>query len=196
MKLTLIVSVYDRPEWLRLCLQSLILQTYTDMEIIVTDNAPTSETAGKNAAVVSAVRAFTQIPITYLRTTGECYAAAEIAAEQARGEYLGFPSDDNWYAPDYCRKLMELAERDNLDLVYCDYLVAPRWKENYSIEQVSPVCGQIDKGGFLIRKSMFDAIGGFPGKVNGPSCSDGLLCQAAAARGTHGRVPEVMWFYG
>ncbi len=196
MKLSLIVSVYDRPKWLRLCLQSLILQTYADMEIIVTDNALDTQTAQKNQAVVTDVQACTDIPISYIKTSGQCYDAAEFAAKQALGEYLGFPSDDNWYAPDYCRKLMEAAEKGNLDLVFCDYLVAPRWRPEHTVVQCAPICGYIDKGGFFIRKAMFDSIGGFPGKINGPSASDGLLCQEAASRGTYGRVPEVMWFYG
>lgn len=201
MKLSLIVSVYDRPEWLRLCLQSLKLQTFTDFEIYVTDNSQREQTRAKNMAACSDGWDFSKYPSLYYLQTGrngplECYAAAEIAAKQARGEYLGFPSDDNWYAPDYCKKMIEAADANNWDLVYCDYLCAPRWQPVHCVVETAPVRGKIDKGGFFIRKKLFDEIGGFPGKVAGPSASDGLLCEAAAERGTHGRVPEVMWFYG
>ena len=39
----------------------------------------------------------------------------------ARGKYIIFADSDDWVDPDELRDLYEKAERDNLEIVYCDY---------------------------------------------------------------------------
>lgn len=198
--LSLIVSVFDRTEHLKLVLQSLKLQTVaSQIEIIVTDNSPNS--MHREVAESFGAR--------YLPTKmRECYEAAEYGAAFATGEYLGFPSDDNWYAPEYAERMLRAAMEKSWDLVYCDALFDPRgpsigdhpvsgiWQGRHFILRGLPIMNHIDKGGFIVRRSLFSSIGGFPGKTGLRCAADGCFVETAAAQCAHGRVPEVMWFHG
>ena len=194
--LSMIVSAYDRPEHLKLCLQSLKLQTVaTRMQVFVADN---STVEANNNAFRSLLQTDFLLCGYYSTKMRECYESAEMVVRSSlvTGDFLGFPSDDNWYAPEYCERMLKAAEKNAWDLVYCDCLFDPRWSGHYTTQIGSPVPGGIDKGGFIVRRSLFLELGGFPGKNGGASASDGLFVQAAAARCMHGRVPEVMWFHG
>ena len=198
--LSMIVSAYDRPEHLKLCLQSLRLQTAAGLiQIFVADNSPSA--ANRRVTIDCHAKAIGEAAVFYTNTAmRECYEAAEAIAKNGFlvGDFLGFPSDDNWYSPHYCEKMLEAAQANSWDLVYCDALFDPRpsWSGKHCVMEGFPAPGRIDKGGFIVRRSLFLDMGGFPGKNGGASASDGLFCQAAAVRCAHGRVPEVMWFHG
>ena len=189
--LSIIVSAYDRPEHSKLCLQSLKLQT-VPVAVLVTDNSEDRQNCAVCALLcVACIH-------TQARGCRECYDAAEAVVKYTGGDFLGFPSDDNWYSPHYSKKMLEAAQANSWDLVYCDALFDPRpdWSGKHCVMEGFPAPGRIDKGGFIVRRSLFLEMGGFPGKTGGASASDGLFCEAAAARCSHGRVPEVMWFHG
>ncbi len=193
MVLSCIVSSYDRPDDLAICLGSLRLQRHIGsgdrflLELIVTDNSPDE----RNRAAAEQYRAI------YLPTRmGECYGAAEAGASIATGEFLCFPSDDNYYVPEFAARMMRKAQTDSLDFVHCDMLYDPRMGGNYAVIPTSLHVGGIDKGGFCIRRSLFQSIGGFPGKTGGASSADGLLAERIAPICRHGRIPELLWFHG
>lgn len=193
MKLSCVVSSYDRPADLAVCLGSLRLQRHIGsrelypVEIVVTDNSP----AEINRRVAE------QFQVIYLPTHTACpYSAAELGVEVATGEYVCFPSDDNYYVPEFAARMMRMADNQQLDFVHCDMLYDPRMGGNYAPIPTSLQVGGIDKGGFCLRRSLFQSIGGFPGKTGGASCSDGLLAEAIAPICRHARLPELLWFHG
>jgi hypothetical protein len=201
-RLSMIVSSFDRPEHLKLVLQSLKLQSSAEqIEVIVTDNSPTEI----NRGVVASMR--TPFDLHYFPTKATCcYSAAELAAAKARGDFLGFPSDDDWFASEYCERMLKAADANSWDMVFCDCLYDP-WTAitanppleagRYRILEANPVLGQVDKAGFIVRRSLFLEMEGFPQKVpGGSSGSDSAFVQAAAARCAWGKVPEVMWSHG
>jgi Glycosyl transferase family 2 len=225
MNLSLIVSAFNRPEHLKLCLQALYLQrTQYEFEILVTDNGKLDahrrevesqaltiarRDVGSRALVSSGYPALTPLPLQSIRYFGlnhgwDCYKAAEYAALHATGEFLGFPSDDNWYAPEFVERMLLAAYAHDWELVYCDALFDPRWTGRYMIQECIPELVKGDKGGFFIKRTLFNSIGGFPRKMDSSpwkpgglgSSADRALIQEAASRAPHGRVPEVMWFHG
>jgi hypothetical protein len=201
-KLSLIVSSFDRPEALRLCIQSLALQRGIEgggllphFAVTVTDNSPDKLNQWVTKGLERGIS-----PAYFPSTFPGPYEPSEriITAGLAKGEYLGFPSDDNWYAPEYVARMIRAAEENDWDLVYSDCIYDPRWLGVYSVMEAYPKCGMVDKGGFIVRQSLFLEMGGWP-KIEGGLChpgSDGLFVEAAAARCKHGRVAEPMWFHG
>lgn len=88
--------------------------------------------------------------------------------------------------------MLEAAERNNWDLVYCNMVYDARYNgSHYSVVNVLPKVNCIDKTGFILKRSWFE---GFPGKVkSGPCKADGELIESLVARGIrHGKVPDVM----
>jgi len=165
---TFVVSAFNRPTHLELCLLSLCLQTRTDWTAIVTDNADSSVYSEMNE---DAVRRVGDGRIAY-RYTGStcpsCYHSAEAGAARATGTYLSFPSDDSYFVPEFLERMLESA--DGADLIYCDVLYDRRLTGRRAALQCEPRVCAIDKTSFLVRRDKFI---GFPDKRN-----DGMACPA------------------
>lgn len=180
-RISFIVSAYDRPDALKLCLLSLILQTEHNWEAIVTDNNPV---ALHSAFTLQVVQELDDSRIRYLHTghsAPECYRAAEIAAEVAHGDFLCFPSDDSYYAPYFAERLLALADQNSFELVFSDLVIIG--PDNAIVLPCAAACCHIDKTNFLLKRSRFTE---FPGKSleqGGRSCSDGLLIDEVVRQG-------------
>ena len=184
MRCSFIISAFDRPRHLRCLLASLAIQDEPDFEAIVTDNSKDAQ----NAAVVSDMRD----PRFHHVHTGmrNCYESANIGALLAQGEYLCFPSDDNYYVPPFLRLMLER----KTDLIYCDMVYDPRISEEreYKTIEVHPKEGKIDKGGFLVRRSKLLP---FPWELS-VQTADGLLIEKLIKNGlSHAKAPGVLWMH-
>lgn len=154
-----IVSAYDCPDDLNACLSTLVLQQWP-REIIICGNHTDDDMLVACGVIADEYGAT-------LKNTGRlgaktCYESAEMVASQANGEWLCFPSDDSLYVRDFSRVMLETAEREKADLVYCDCVYhrphEARWKP-YSVLNVQPRTGRIDKTCFILRRELFN---GFP----------------------------------
>lgn len=188
-KITFIVSAYNRPSSLKLCLLSLILQTEESWTAVVTDNYRGETYNDLNRGVIEE---FGDPRIGYLYTgdvAPECYAAAEVAVEMADGDWLGFPSDDSYYVPHYASKLLLVAEAMNLELVYSDLVLSD--PVNGGVLRCEAKCCHIDKTNFLVKRSRFIPFPGKDPNPGGRSCSDGLLIDELVRQGIrHCRVAQ------
>ncbi len=174
---------------LPIVLHSLAVQTFTDFEVIVSDNSPDKEARSKNFKLV---KGFDE-RFAYIYTNrGDCYSAAEVAEKFCEGDFLCFPSDDSYYVPVFAELMLAAEERNQWDLVYCNMLYDARFNgQYYAPVNVQPIVNSIDKTGFILRRSWFE---GFPGKVkDGPCKADGELIESLLKRGIrHGKVPDVL----
>lgn len=203
MKCSFIVSAYDRPRALEVCLLSLRRQTCTDYEVIVTDNAPASSDIERGAIALNHELLVQNAghQFRYVRTTSiagaDCYQSANYGATVARGDYLCFPSDDGYYAPRFLELMLRRA--DDADLVYCNCVWDGRGYgrgEELIHLQTEPRAGKIDKGGFLVKRDLFLAAGMFRGPWGVDRAEDGrFIEQLIAARVTHRKVELTGWIH-
>ena len=92
MKLSIVVPVYNVKPYLAACLQSIINQTYQDMEILIIDDGSTDgsdevckDFAGKDNRIV------------YIRQENKgLIGARRSGVEHALGEFLMFVDSDDW----------------------------------------------------------------------------------------------------
>lgn len=184
MRLSFIISTFNRPQTLLACLNCLALQTARDSECIVTDNSTDDILASQNEYYAKMAKA------GYLRTRfEECYSSAEEGVKMATGKWLCFPSDDNWYCNLFSETMLRHAESNHLDFVYCDCLYGrPGQIPQLFITQ--PRVNEIDKGGFCVKRELFKE---FPGKAK-ISCSDGYFIEQLVKSGRkHGKAPGILW---
>lgn len=115
MKASILVAIYNAGQTLPRCLDSLLSQTHTDLEIICIDDASTD----RSASIVSEY-ASRDNRIVFLRnaTNQGPAVARNKGLEVATGDIIGFLDSDDWYAPDTVARLVKVfCEHDDADCV-------------------------------------------------------------------------------
>jgi len=97
------IPTYARPDYLRAAIQSVLAQTFTDLEVIVSDDGSDGE---------EVARSFGDARVRYSANPQRLGMAAnwEAALTLARGRYVGLLMDDDLLLPDYLATLCEVFE--------------------------------------------------------------------------------------
>ncbi len=118
-KVSVIVPVYNTEKYLRRCLDSLVMQTLDDIEIIIIEdkspdnsNKILNEYEKKYKEKVKVFHNKTNKGIGYNRNFG---------MKKASGKYIGFVDSDDWVNETMFEKMYAKAEKENLDLVLCNF---------------------------------------------------------------------------
>ena len=113
---TIGVATYNRKDYLRECLDSLLAQSYPACEIIVIDDGSTDGTGAMMQ------EKYPQIKYVYQENAGDP-AAKDHAARIGTGEYIVFNDSDDVFLPDAVERLMNaLPENDDLAVAYGTYI--------------------------------------------------------------------------
>ena len=121
-KISVCLPTYNRALYLRETIASMLAQTATDFELIVSDNCSTDSTA-------EVVAAFTDPRIRYVRNDENIghYRNMDRALALARGAYVCVIHDDDVYAPEFLARESEMLDaHPNVGMVHCAvYVVSP-----------------------------------------------------------------------
>ena len=113
--ISIIVPIYNAAGTLPKCLDSLIGQTYSDLEIICVDDGSTD-----NSADILAMYAAKDNRIRSIRIeNGGVDEARNEGIIQSAGQWLLFVDSDDWLSANCCEQLMDVA--DGKDLVLFSY---------------------------------------------------------------------------
>lgn len=115
--ITVIVPVYQVYQYLGECVESLIHQTYTDLEIILVDDGSTD---GSGPLCDEYARKDERIRVIHQENKGPS-GARNTGLDHANGEYVAFVDSDDIVAPAYIEKLYQLLEKYHADIAACAY---------------------------------------------------------------------------
>lgn len=110
-KISLIVPIYNVEKYLQQCIDSILVQTYKNLEIIlVDDGSPDSsgKIADENALKDSRIR-------VVHKENGGVSSARNVGIEIATGEYICFADGDDWLEPNYVEYLLSLAVENDAE---------------------------------------------------------------------------------
>lgn len=115
MLVSVIVPVYNREKYLSDCLESILSQTLSDIEVVVIDD-------GSTDASLNIIRKFSEFDnrlkvITQKHSGASCARNTGIA--NSTGEYIMFVDSDDTIEPDYIEKIYRKAKSLDCDLVVC-----------------------------------------------------------------------------
>jgi glycosyltransferase involved in cell wall biosynthesis len=113
------IPTYSRPNELRATLGQLVAQSYSNLEIIVSDNATEGD------AVNQVVESFAAVDprIRYFRQERNLGPEGnfQFVLDKATGEYFMWCADDDWHHPDFvARLLQELQRCPEASIAFCD----------------------------------------------------------------------------
>lgn len=118
-KISVIVPIYNVERYIEKCLESLIYQTYSNIEIIcVDDNTPDS--SAKICENYS--QRDSRITLIHKKHNAGLAAARNAGLLAATGDYIAFVDSDDWVSPDYLETLYNLLIDNNADIAQGSYV--------------------------------------------------------------------------
>ena len=115
-KMSIIVPVYNVEKYLRRCLDSILNQTLTDIEVIcVNDGSPDT-----SPEILEEYQKKDNRIVVINQENGGLGAARNTGINAARGEYLGFVDSDDFIVPTMYEKLYRKAKEQDADVVLCN----------------------------------------------------------------------------
>ncbi len=168
---SVIITTCKGDKTLKRAIESVISQTYTNVEtIIVDDNDPKSEFGKQTEKIVSM---YICDKVQYIKHNRNLNGsvARNTGARAAKGKYLFFLDDDDEYVIDRIQKTVRLLEKTKADCAFTDVVVLYRndlfkriivdLRDDYFVTTLlnDNVIGT--GSNIAIRKEMYMALGGF-----------------------------------
>lgn len=139
---SIIVPIYKVEDYLNRCVESLVIQTYTNIEIIlVDDGSPDTcpllcdewKTKDERIKVIH-------------KENGGLSDARNAGIRAAEGEYILFVDSDDWVSTDYVKDLYQAICNSNADICECDIIRTTEKSVLYHDTRESvPVCYEIEE---------------------------------------------------
>lgn len=168
--ISVIVPAYNIEQYLPKTLDSILAQTYTNLEIIVVNDGSKDGTA---AVIDSYAARDSRIKAIHKENGGVTPARLRGLAE-AKGEYIGFVDGDDYIEPQMYTRLMENLQTHNAQISHCGYqMVFPGGRVDYyyntgklTVQEGQQGCSDLLSGRFvepglvnkLYHRELFDGL--------------------------------------
>lgn len=117
-KISIVIPVYNVEKYLRTCLDSVVNQTFKDIEIVIVNDGSKD---GSLDILKEYESRYPKLITVYSTENRGVSHARNYGIARSHGEYLLFVDSDDYIEPDMCEKLYEKASKDNNDIVICKY---------------------------------------------------------------------------
>ena len=116
-KVSVIVPVYNVEKYFDECINSILHQTYQNLEIIIVDDG-TKDNCGKKADEFA--KQDERITVIH-KENGGLARARNTGMKHATGEYYCFIDSDDYIEPEYVEKLLNALIKHDAGMVFCNY---------------------------------------------------------------------------
>lgn len=150
-RVTVVIPTYNRATLLGETIESVLRQSFNDLEIVVCDDGSADDTEARVRSFGARVR--------YLRLahTGRPGAPRNRGIGAARGELIAFLDDDDLWETEKLARQVDLMDRDGLNLVYADRRLL--FSDGSQSEQVvSPAPESPDRLTDLLLQGQFPSV--------------------------------------
>ena len=175
---SIIVPVYNVEEYIRKCIDSILAQTYNNIELIIVNDA----SPGPIAEIMTEYEGLGNIVYVDLQKNVGLFGARMAGYAKATGKYLAFIDGDDNVSVDYIRLLVAQAEADASDIVMGETVIEESSGRKYIYSLANDLLfdqleGPLVFGEFmrqhgdnfmwhvvhskLFRKSVFDTVADF-----------------------------------
>ena len=114
--ISVIIPVYNVGEFLAPCLDSLLAQTYQNLEILLIDDGSTDASGTRCDEYAARDPRF---KVTH-KENGGVSSARNLGLDIAKGQYIAFVDSDDRVKPDYFEVLYRSMAETKADIVFCD----------------------------------------------------------------------------
>lgn len=198
--ISFIIPVYNiEPSYLKDCLDSILNQSYKNLEICLADDCSTKVETLECLKQYEAKDS--RVKVVFRKTNGHISEATNSALEIASGEYIALMDDDDILDKDALYKVVEVINKDKMiDMIYSDEdkldmegnYCEPHFKPDYSRESLyggNYICHFT-----IIKKTLFDKIGNFDQEYVGAQDFDLFLRATEQANEVY-HIPEILYHW-
>lgn len=114
---SLIVPIYKVEKYLRTCIESMVRQTYENIEILLVDDG-SPDNCGKICDEFA--EKDSRIRVFHVENQGVS-VARNIGLDNAKGEWVSFIDSDDFLDDDFIEYLVSVMEETGADITYCGY---------------------------------------------------------------------------
>ena len=136
--ISVIVPIYNAEKYIKRCLESILNQTYKNIEIIVIDDGSSDKSINiikKSFSENSRIKLFSQ-------NNSGAYLARINGVKKSSGEYIMFVDSDDWIDKEMIDELWKNTEQGKIDFVMCGLVIE---------------CGKIKKTNCVPQKRIFNS---------------------------------------
>ncbi|MBT8394071.1 MAG: glycosyltransferase, partial [Bacteroidia bacterium] len=128
--ISVIVPIYNVERFLPRCIESIMGQSYPNLEIILIDD----ESPDNCGAICDAYSEKDDRIIVIHQKNAELSGARNSGLDIATGEYISFVDSDDWMEPDMLQEMLSFALKNGLDVVECGSIKSNEQRDdkNYS----------------------------------------------------------------
>ena len=112
---SIIIPAYNVEDYITLCLNSIVNQSYKKLEIIVINDGSTDDTLKKIKSIKDK-----RIVLINEENSGQSVARNK-GLEKAKGKHIMFVDADDFISNDLVEKMVKIAKKEKSEIVYCDY---------------------------------------------------------------------------
>ena len=163
---SVVVPVYNASAFIEKCADSLMAQTYDNLQLIFVDDCSTDDSMAKLQHVIE-THPSRDCLVVSLKKNGGSANARLVGLKNANGQYVIMVDSDDYVAHDFVERLTLQAQHSNADIVMCDFCyVSPGGSRVTSQAEfdgtedcmAKVITGQIHSSlcNKLIRKSLYD----------------------------------------
>lgn len=117
-KVSVIVPIYNVSKYLKKCIESICVQTYSDLEIILVNDG--SEDESEN--ICKEYQQKDKRIIVLNKIHGGLVSARKYGLRMASAEYVMYVDGDDWIEPDWIQHILEEMRQNDVDIVCAGHL--------------------------------------------------------------------------
>ena len=133
LKISLIVPIYNKKDYLKKSLDSMVNQTYQPLEIILVDDGSTD---GSGIICDQYAKSYNHVKVLHKENGGPS-SAWKYGFENCEGEYIAFADSDDWIDLDMIEKMAKHLMGSMSEMVLCDHVL--EYPDGRSIEVYQPL---------------------------------------------------------
>lgn len=118
-KISIIVPIYNTGKYLKRCLNTLIGQTFRNLEILLIDDGSTD---GSGRLCDKYALADGRVRVVH-KVNGGLVSAWKRGVEESTGEYLCFVDSDDWIDPEMISDMAECLKGNKKEIIASDYVI-------------------------------------------------------------------------
>lgn len=157
--ISIILPVYNGEKYLAQSIESVLCQSYKNIELIIVNDCSTDSTED---IVLNFLKKDKRIKYINNKKNLKLPISLNVGFANASGDYYTWTSDDNYFEPHAIAKMMSFLENNkDIDMVCCDYRMINDKGDYLNVIRVSNdiICGNAIGACFLYTKEIAKKVG-------------------------------------